>query len=312
MRALARDAGLSTWRCGRDAPRRRHRERGPGRAGRRACPPPLESALGFDSRVPSGGERRRVRGRIAPNRDRRRRTRAPRVHRRRRPRAALSGLEPVRLRPGVARHAPAAGCTTLPAGSTHQVSRGPTIWLTPRAGRSCATTTSSLPTSSSVMASPSRCSTSSSPAPGRPVYDLAQLARFFVPIDDELDQARLGWRPADRPARLRLLADAYGLDGDGRAELLSAMDDAIDQIEKAVRRSVDAGDPNATACGIGPGAASATTAGAAGGWTTTTSSPPPSSDAPAARGVHTFDLSRYMSSLCAATMTSVCSHSAAR
>ena len=83
-------------------------------------------------------------------------------------------------------------------------------------------------------------------APGRPVYDLAHLARFFVPIDDEFDRARLGWRPADRPARLRLLADAYGLDGDGRAELLSAMDDAIDQIEKAVRRSVDAGDPNAT------------------------------------------------------------------
>ncbi len=71
--------------------------------------------------------------------------------------------------------------------------------------------------------------------------------RFCVPIDDELDQARLGWRPADRPARLRLLADAYGLDGDGRAELLTAMDDAIDRIEKAVRRSVDAGDPNATA-----------------------------------------------------------------
>ena len=84
-------------------------------------------------------------------------------------------------------------------------------------------------------------------APGRPVYDLAHLARFCVPIDDELDQARLGWWPADRPARLRLVADAYGLDGDGRADLLSAMDDAIDQIEKAVRRSVAAGDPNATA-----------------------------------------------------------------
>ena len=83
-------------------------------------------------------------------------------------------------------------------------------------------------------------------APGRPVYDLAHLARFFVPIDDEFDRARLGWWPADRPARLRLLADAYGLDGDGRAELLSAMDDAIDQIEKAVRRSVRAGDRNAT------------------------------------------------------------------
>jgi hypothetical protein len=81
-------------------------------------------------------------------------------------------------------------------------------------------------------------------APGRPVYDLAQLARLCVPIDDEFDQARLGWRPADRPARLRLVADAYGLDRDGRAELLPAMNDAIDRVEAAVRGSVDAGDPN--------------------------------------------------------------------
>jgi len=84
-------------------------------------------------------------------------------------------------------------------------------------------------------------------APGRPVYDLAQLSRLCVPIEDDIDQARLGWRPADRPRRLRLVADAYGLDRDGRAELLAAMNDAIDRIEAAVRRSVDAGDPNAVA-----------------------------------------------------------------
>jgi hypothetical protein len=81
-------------------------------------------------------------------------------------------------------------------------------------------------------------------APGRPVYDVAQLARLCVPIEDDFDQARLGWRPADRPARLRLVADAYGLDRDGRAELLTAMNDAIVRIEAAVRRTVDAGDPN--------------------------------------------------------------------
>lgn len=40
-------------------------------------------------------------------------------------------------------------------------------------------------------------------APGRPVFDLAHLARPCVPIEDDFDQARLGWRPADRPARLR-------------------------------------------------------------------------------------------------------------
>jgi hypothetical protein len=84
-------------------------------------------------------------------------------------------------------------------------------------------------------------------APGRPVYDLAQLARLCVPIDDDVDRARLGWRSADWPARLRLVADAYGLDRDGRAELLTALDDAIERIEAAVRRSVDAGDPNTIA-----------------------------------------------------------------
>ena len=84
-------------------------------------------------------------------------------------------------------------------------------------------------------------------APGRPVYDLAQFARLCVPIDDDFDQARLGWRPVDGPARLRLVADTYGLGRDGRAELLTAMSDAIDRIEAAVRQSVDAGNPNAIA-----------------------------------------------------------------
>ncbi|MBV8951585.1 MAG: phosphotransferase [Actinobacteria bacterium] len=82
-------------------------------------------------------------------------------------------------------------------------------------------------------------------APGRPVYDLAHLARLCVPIDDEFDQARLGWRPADRPARVRVVGDAYGLDRAGRAELLLTMTDAIARVEAAVRRRVDAGDPKA-------------------------------------------------------------------
>ena len=84
-------------------------------------------------------------------------------------------------------------------------------------------------------------------APGRPVYDVAQLARTSVPIEDDLDRARMGWRPADRPARLRLIAEAYGLSRDGRAELLTAMDDAIDRIEAWARRNYDAGDPTTIA-----------------------------------------------------------------
>src|SRR5713101_2555861 len=83
-------------------------------------------------------------------------------------------------------------------------------------------------------------------APGRPVYDLAQFARLCVPIEDDFDQSRMGWLHADRTARLRVVADAYGLDRVGRAELLAAIDDAIDRIEDAVRRSVG-DDPNAIA-----------------------------------------------------------------
>ncbi len=84
-------------------------------------------------------------------------------------------------------------------------------------------------------------------APGRPAYDLAQLARLCVPIEDDFDQDRIGWRPADRPARLRLVADAYGLGRDGRTELLAAMDAALDRIENAARSSLVAGDPDTIA-----------------------------------------------------------------
>lgn len=90
-------------------------------------------------------------------------------------------------------------------------------------------------------------------APGRPVYDVAQLARMCVPIDDDFDQRRLGWGDADGPARLRLVADAYGLDHAGRRELLGALDDAVDQIESAARRSIADGDPDALATIEGTG-----------------------------------------------------------
>lgn len=84
-------------------------------------------------------------------------------------------------------------------------------------------------------------------APGRPVYDLAQFARLCVPIEHEVDQKRMGWEPADRPARLRLIADTYGLDQPGRAELLATIDDALSRIEDLARRSFDPADPEAVA-----------------------------------------------------------------
>jgi hypothetical protein len=81
-------------------------------------------------------------------------------------------------------------------------------------------------------------------APGRPVYDLAAFARMCVPIDDDVNAERLGWRAPDRPRRLRLVADASGLDARGRVELLVVLDDAMERAGEFVRRRVALGDPN--------------------------------------------------------------------
>lgn len=80
-------------------------------------------------------------------------------------------------------------------------------------------------------------------APGRPVYDLAQFARMCVPIDDEVSAARLGWQRANRPERLRLVCDTYGVDATGRRELLSALDETIARGAEFVARHVEAGEP---------------------------------------------------------------------
>ena len=49
-------------------------------------------------------------------------------------------------------------------------------------------------------------------APGRRVYDLAQLARMCVPVTDEESARRLGWLGCrSTGCRLRLLCEVYGL-----------------------------------------------------------------------------------------------------
>jgi aminoglycoside phosphotransferase (APT) family kinase protein len=83
-------------------------------------------------------------------------------------------------------------------------------------------------------------------APGRPVWDLARFASMCVPVDDEANAERLGWRPADRAGRLRLVADTYGLDATQRHELLSVLDLLIERSGQWVLSKVDAGDPNFT------------------------------------------------------------------
>jgi hypothetical protein len=81
-------------------------------------------------------------------------------------------------------------------------------------------------------------------APGRPVYDIAQFARMCVPVDDDISATRLGWHGADRPARLRLVADAYGLDAPGHEQLIETLADSMARGGEFVRRRVESGDPN--------------------------------------------------------------------
>jgi hypothetical protein len=81
-------------------------------------------------------------------------------------------------------------------------------------------------------------------APGRPVYDLAALALMCVPVDDDRSSERRGWAPVDRPTRLRLVADTYGLSDSGRVQLLDQLDRLIQRGGVFVQRRVEAGDPN--------------------------------------------------------------------
>ena len=70
-------------------------------------------------------------------------------------------------------------------------------------------------------------------APGRPIYDVAQMARMCIPIDDDANAARLGWEPVDRPGRLRLVADEYGLDA--RAGRTARDPVGVDRARRRVR-----------------------------------------------------------------------------
>lgn len=80
-------------------------------------------------------------------------------------------------------------------------------------------------------------------APGRRTFDLAAFARMCVPVDDDINSAKQGWLPADRPGRLRLVCDVYGLDTDGRVEVLHMLSDSIARGGEFVRRRAEAGEP---------------------------------------------------------------------
>jgi aminoglycoside phosphotransferase (APT) family kinase protein len=79
-------------------------------------------------------------------------------------------------------------------------------------------------------------------APGRRVYDLAQLAKMCCPLDAPEGVSQLGLGDLDPIGRLRLVADGYGLPPD-RAALVDAIDDAIAVGDEFVERHVRAGEP---------------------------------------------------------------------
>lgn len=79
-------------------------------------------------------------------------------------------------------------------------------------------------------------------APGRPMYDLAQMAKMCVPIDTPEDAARLGRGSLGPFHRLRVVADAYGLPPH-RARFLDILAEAIETGGRFVRRRVERGEP---------------------------------------------------------------------
>lgn len=80
-------------------------------------------------------------------------------------------------------------------------------------------------------------------APGRPLWDLAFCAWYWVPmVPGEIRQVE-GMDGLDPVSRLRVLADAYGLDGADRRSLLELFPEVTETCRRFVNGRVAAGDP---------------------------------------------------------------------
>ncbi|MFI6947382.1 phosphotransferase [Streptomyces sp. NPDC050422] len=80
-------------------------------------------------------------------------------------------------------------------------------------------------------------------APGRPLWDVAMAARYWVPMLDPESAAALYSAGPDASARLRILADGYGLSPEDRAALPGMIERATEVCRAFVGRRVADGDP---------------------------------------------------------------------
>ncbi|MFB7499307.1 phosphotransferase [Streptomyces sp. NPDC056161] len=80
-------------------------------------------------------------------------------------------------------------------------------------------------------------------APGRALWDFAMTARYWVPMLDPGSATALYPHGMDAAARLRILADSYGLSAGDRAELPGVIEQATEVCRAFVARRVADGDP---------------------------------------------------------------------
>lgn len=80
-------------------------------------------------------------------------------------------------------------------------------------------------------------------APGRPLWEFAMTARYWVPMLDPGSAAAFHPSGLDAPARLRIPADSYGLSVGDRAKLTAVIEQATEVCRAFVARRVADGDP---------------------------------------------------------------------
>lgn len=80
-------------------------------------------------------------------------------------------------------------------------------------------------------------------APGRPLWDVAMAARYWVPMLDPASAAAFYPAGLDASTRLRILADSYGLSSQERAELPGVIERATASCRAFVADRVADGDP---------------------------------------------------------------------